>query len=243
MASGYREDVAYIHDVGFGHFARNAAPELLKILRQQGLVRGLVVDLGCGNGIWARELCDAGYEVLGVDQSEAMLAIARKRVPDAEFHCGSFVTAKLPPCIAVTAVGECFNYVFDRRNTAPRLLGLFRRVHNALVSGGLFIFDVAGPGRIPGAGTQRRWWEGEDWAVLVETEKDRRRSILTRRITSYRRIGTLYRRDEEVHRQRLYAPSELARQLRGCGFRVRTLRGYGKLGFPPGLYGFLTRKP
>src|SRR5437879_2542668 len=213
------------------------------MLRQRGLVRGLVVDLGCGSGIWAHELSGAGYDVLGVDQSAAMLAIACKRVPNGEFRHGSFLTVKLPPCVAVTAVGECFNYVFDRRNTTRRLLELFRRVHDALVPGGLFIFDVAGPGRIPGPGIQRKWWEGPEWAVLVAAEEDRRRRILTRRITSFRKIGTLYRRDEEVHRQRLYLPSQMARQLRGCGFRVRTLRGYGEMRFPPGNFGFLARKP
>src|SRR5581483_11770225 len=86
MTDGYREDVAYIHDVGFGHYAKDAAPGLLEMLRQRGLVRGLVVDLGCGSGIWARALGDAGYEVLGVDQSEALLAIARKRAPNAAFR-------------------------------------------------------------------------------------------------------------------------------------------------------------
>ena len=241
--SGYREDLAYIHDVGFETLAKNAAPALLEMLRQGGIVHGRVVDLGCGSGIWARALCDAGYDVLGVDQSAAMLAIACKRVPNGEFRRGSFLTVKLQPCVAVTAVGECFNYVFDRRNTTGRLLGFFRRVHDALVPGGLFVFDVAEPGRIPGPGIQRKWWEGEDWAVLVAAEEDRQRKTLTRRITSFRKIGTLYRRDDEVHRQRLYAPAELARPLRDCGFRVRTLRGYGEMRFPRGHFGFLARKP
>ena len=79
MVSGYGEDLAYIHDVGFGHFAKTATPGLLEMLRQTGGSRGLVVDLGCGSGVWARALCDAGYDVLGVDQSPAMIAIARNR--------------------------------------------------------------------------------------------------------------------------------------------------------------------
>ena len=33
-AKGYRQDLAYIHDVGFGDFAKNAAPGLLVMLRQ-----------------------------------------------------------------------------------------------------------------------------------------------------------------------------------------------------------------
>jgi SAM-dependent methyltransferase len=240
---GYGEDLAYVHDVGFGHFANNAAPALLGMLRQRGILRGLVVDLGCGSGILARRLCDAGYDVLGVDQSAAMTAIARKQAPDAQFRQGSLLTVKLPPCIAVTAVGECFNYLFDRRNTMRSLVGIFSRVHDALLRGGLFVFDVAGPGRVIGPGKQRIYREGEDWTVLVETEEDRQRMLLTRRITCFRKVGKLYRRSEEVHRLRLYTRSELAQQLRSCGFRVSTLRGYGPMRFPPGLFGFVARKP
>jgi SAM-dependent methyltransferase len=243
MMRGYREDLAYIHDVGYGHFARRAAPGLLEMLRQTGAVSGLVVDLGCGSGIWARELCDAGYDVLGVDQSAAMIAMACNRVPEGTFRQGSFLTAKFPPCVAVTAVGECFNYLFDRRNSRRKLLGLFCRVYNALHSGGIFIFDVAGPGRGAKLGSQRHHREGKDWAVFVATEEDRQRMLLTRSITSFRKIGNLYRRDEEVHRLRLYRPTELANSLRDCGFRVRTLRGYGPMCFPPGLHGFRARRP
>ena len=73
----YRNDLAYIHDAGFGQIARAAAPVLLDALRRQGTVRGLVVDLGCGSGILARDVVDAGYEVLGIDISQAMIALAR----------------------------------------------------------------------------------------------------------------------------------------------------------------------
>jgi SAM-dependent methyltransferase len=260
-AKGYREDLAYIHDVGFGHFANNAAPGLLEMLRQgsirrdQGSIsapagergssvpKNLIIDLGCGSGILARKLSDAGYRVLGVDQSEAMLDIARNRVPTEEFHRGSLLTAKLPRCAGVTAIGEAFSYLFDRRMLEAALPGLFRRIYDALVPGGLLIFDVVGPGRVPGPGPLRKYWEGEDWTALVETEEDRQRMILTRRITSFRRVGKLYRRTVEVHRLRLSTRLELAKQLRDCGFRVRSLRGYGQMRFPPGLFGFLARKP
>lgn len=253
MVKGYREDLAYIHDAGFGHFAKNAAPCLLEMLRHSRALQSeragssaptnLVVDLGCGSGIWARELSDAGYRVLGVDQSKAMLAIARKRAPDGQFRMSSFLTAALPACMAATAIGEVFNYLFDSRNTRGSLPGLFRRIYDALVPGGLLIFDVAGPGRIPRPATQRRYWEGKDWATLVEAREDRPQMLLTRRITSFRKIGKLYRRDEEVHQLRLYTHSELAVVLRDCGFRARCLRGYGKMRYPPGVFGFLARKP
>jgi 2-polyprenyl-3-methyl-5-hydroxy-6-metoxy-1,4-benzoquinol methylase len=65
----YEADLAYIHDTGFGEFARNSAPYLLNLFRRNGITEGRVVDLGCGSGIWARELTDSGYQVVGVDLS------------------------------------------------------------------------------------------------------------------------------------------------------------------------------
>jgi len=66
ILAGYQEDLAYIHDVGFGAFSSESAPGLLEILHQKGINKGLVVDLGCGSGIWAKALTQAGYDVLGV---------------------------------------------------------------------------------------------------------------------------------------------------------------------------------
>ena len=110
-------------------------------------------------------------------------------------------------------------------------------------SGAWATADVAGPGRVPGTGPRRGYAEGDGWAVLFEAEEDRRRGRLTRRITTYRRVGELYRRDHEVHRLRLLSGAELAGELRGLGFRVRTLRGYGATRFAPGHVGFLAVRP
>src|SRR6516165_376478 len=116
-ADAYQDDLAHIHDTGFGGFARGSAPGLLSLLRQNGIREGVVVDLGCGSGIWARALADSGYEVVGVDISPAMIALARQRVPEATFHVQSFVEFPIPGCRAVTALGEVFNYLFDPRNS------------------------------------------------------------------------------------------------------------------------------
>jgi SAM-dependent methyltransferase len=163
-------------------------------------------------------------------------------VPAARFRVGSFLTAELPPCRAVAAVGEIFNYLFDPGNTRPALPRLFRRIYEALLPGGLLVFDVAGPGRVPG-GRVRNYVEGDGWAILYSAEEDRKQGRLTRQITSFRRVGELYRRDEEVHRLRLYTRSEIAGQLRKVGFRVRPLAHYGPWRFGPGHAGFLARKP
>jgi SAM-dependent methyltransferase len=222
----YGTDLAYIHDVGFSSFATAAAPGVLAILRQHAIHRGLVIDLGCGSGIWARILNDAGYDVLGIDYSAAMIALARTKVPRATFRHGSYLTVPLPPCDAVTSIGECLNYLFDR-NPATQLDRLFVRVHAALRPGGIFAFDVLEPGQMPVGHVRKSHRTADDWTVLVEVEEDPDQSVLTRRITNFRRIGKLYRRSEEVHRLRLYQGRDLAESLRRAGFRVRLRRGYG----------------
>lgn len=243
MIGGYQEDLAYIHDIGFGGFALQSAPGLLGILRRCGVAQGLVVDLGCGSGLWAAELTRAGYTVFGVDVSAAMLKIARQRVPEARFRRGSFLEVDLPRCEAITAIGECFNYPFDAANSREALVQFFDRAYRALRPGGVFVFDVAEPGRGGGQGPRQKNCQGEGWALLLETEEDVHEATLTRRITTFRRVGRQYRRAEEVHRLHLYRGTEMVTALRRLGFRSRLLRGYGMFRFPSGLVGIVARKP
>ncbi|HEY5311495.1 MAG TPA: class I SAM-dependent methyltransferase [Pirellulales bacterium] len=237
----YDVDLAYVHDTGFGDFARNAAPSLLRTIAQCGSTSTLVVDLGCGSGIWARCLADAGHRVTGVDISAAMLAIARRRVPEGTFLLGSFVDFPVPACRAVTALGEVFSYRFDEHNSLSALRQVFRNVFDALVPGGVLIFDVVVPGRH--AGLKQAFREGEDWACLVEYLHDEPNQQLTRRIVTFRRLGDAYRRHEETHRQQLYQSAEVAEALRSIGFLVEIVAGYGERTFPAGVAGFMAMKP
>jgi SAM-dependent methyltransferase len=238
----YREDLAYVHDVAFTDFIEDAIPGLLKILHRNRVSRGLVLDLGCGSGVWVRELTRAGYEALGIDISDAMLRLARQRAPKARFVKGSFFQVKLPPCAAVTAIGECVNYLFDPRNSGKELARFFRRVYSALQPGGVFVFDVAEPGRGGPGRTNLKTWQGRDWALLLQTEEDRKRSVLTRRMTIFRRVGKHYRHSEEVHRVRLYPRAQVTRALERAGFSVSVLRRYGRHPLATGHSAFVARK-
>jgi SAM-dependent methyltransferase len=240
--SPYREDLAHVHDAGFGFTARGASAALLRALARAGAREGLVIDLGCGSGLLSREVASAGFDVLGIDLSEGMLELARTRVPEGTFRKGSVLTAELPLCVAVAAIGEVFNYLFDPANRKSALRAVLRRIYGALAPGGVLVFDVAGPERFVPARAQLHR-EGDGWAVLVDVEIDARHEVLTRRITTFRKAGDLYRRDEEIHRLRLYAPAEIEELLQGAGFRVRRLRRYGDYRLPRGLTGFLARKP
>jgi len=240
--TAYNEDLAYVHDAGHRDFSEEASKMLLPTLRAYGFRQGRVIDLGCGPGHWARRLATKGYEVLGIDISPSMIALARSRVPDAEFRVESLWDAELPECSAVTAIGECLNYIFDKSLDLRALRRMFQRIHAALKPGGLFVFDLAGPGRIKGNRTVSCRL-GDNWVVLVTHENNARRRCLTRHITVFRKIGRAYRRTDETHVLHLYPPEEVKAQLRRAGFHVQLLRGYGTKPFPPGLTGFLAQKP
>jgi SAM-dependent methyltransferase len=243
METWYKEDLAYIHDVGFRDYALKSAPGILAILVQHQIREALVVDLGCGSGLLAQELVKADYHVFGVDSSESMIAIARTRVPEAEFLVESLFNVDIPACHAVTSIGECLNYLFDKKSDRASLTQLFYRIYSALKPGGVFIFDIVEPGQVAPGIPSQGFTEGEDWVVLVEKLEDREQEILTRRIITFRKVGECYRRDEEVHRQQLYQATDIAEQLRQVGFEVQTMRSYGEYILPKSRVAFIARKP
>src|SRR4051794_23823051 len=216
----YGPDLAHVHDDGFGGFARDAAPGLLRLLARAGVRDGLVIDLGCGSGIWAEILLGAGYEGLGVDASADLPALARRRAPAARFVHGSLDDVALPAgAAAVTALGEVLSY-------GPRatLEPVFARVATALRPGGVFAFDVVGPGREPRP--RRGWTEGDDWVVCVDAREEGR--AVSRRIVTFRRAGTTWRRSEETHVQRTFAREEVLAALAAAGLEGRARRPAGR---------------
>jgi hypothetical protein len=154
---------------------------------------------------------------------------------------GSLLRERIPKCAAVTALGECVNYAFDAGNNDAALKRLFRRVHDALQPGGLFIFDAAEPG-VASAAPGRRWMDGKDWAILLEITEQPRARTAQRRMTIFRRVNRVYRRSEEVHPLRLYRRETIARLLKQAGFQVEVVEAYGKVPFRKALAGYVCRK-
>jgi len=106
-------------------------------------VHGLL-DLGCGTGRHAVELASRGYEIVGVDLSEAMLERARRRAT-AEGAAG---TTFLQGDIATIELDRSFDAVlsmfavvgYQLSDAAVR--ATFANVRRHLEPGGVFVFDV-----------------------------------------------------------------------------------------------------
>ncbi len=88
---------SYDEEAGGGLFAMDE-PVVAGYL--DGREPGVALDAACGTGRFAEFLARRGHKVIGVDSSPDMLAYARQRVPDGEFHLGELERLPLPDASA-----------------------------------------------------------------------------------------------------------------------------------------------
>lgn len=241
----YGPDLAAIHAASFTQLAEAGAETLLRALIRWKVPGGPVVELACGSGDSGERLTRAGWSVTGYDLSAAMIALARKRAPLAEFHVGDLLVQPLPNHLAaITLLGEALNYPDrDALTAAGGLEGLFRRWYEALAPGGLLLFDVAGPGRGGPGGTYISAREGDGWAVIATTTESLDHRSLARAATIFTAEGARFRRTQELHTLQLYGPDAVLTALDAAGFNAEVLPGYEAHPLPAGWYAYLARKP
>ena len=72
-------DFAYVYDTLMGDVDYKARTEyILNLFEKCGKTPTLLLDLACGTGGFSNEFAKKGVEVIGVDKSEEMLAVARE---------------------------------------------------------------------------------------------------------------------------------------------------------------------
>ncbi len=235
----YGEDLSWLHHVGFGDFAAEAAPEVLRMLRTGGIVTGRIVELGCGSGILLRQLLEAGFDVVGVDASPAMIHLAATAAPAARVIAGRAGKIEIPACSAVVAQGEVFNYQQD--GVIGNLAEILDRIAVALQPRGLLLFDALVD--LPETPWSDRYWTaGEDWTVLVAVEGNPDHTAVNREVLMFRREGDLWRKSEETHRLQVFSVGEIESALHHLGFSWQMFRGWGGVDLPPGRRMFLARR-
>lgn len=126
-----------------GFFRREET--LLTLLTRDLTPGGLVLDAGCGTGRpFAEALVRMGHRVLGVDQSERLLALARQRLPEQRW-----VLAPLEefPFDEPVDAALCWDALFHiPRQRHETLLG---RMASALRPGGRMLLTVGGSAHAP----------------------------------------------------------------------------------------------
>lgn len=126
----------------------------------------LVLELGCGTGNITRKLAELGFDMIGIDLSEDMLAVAMQKESESAFLCDVRAVDDSTECDedravsrplylcqdmrsfelygtvdAVVSCLDCTNYLIEDGD----LEQCFSLVHNYLNPEGIFIFDVNSP--------------------------------------------------------------------------------------------------
>lgn len=216
----FTADVDYVRWADYleKHFARSAIP-----------VR-TVLDLACGTGSLTCELARRGYEMIGVDLSQEMLAQAAEKCRGVGEIEPIFLHQAMERLDLYGTIDACVccldsvNYV-----TRPKALArAFQRVHTFLMPGGVFVFDINTPEKLRGLDGQMFLDENEDAYCVWRADYSPRRRVCTYGMDIFQREeGDLWQRWEEIHEEYAYEPAELEEFLRQAGFSH--IKQYGEL--------------
>lgn len=117
-------------------------------LEQNGIRDGIVVDLGCGTGELTLMLTQAGYDMIGVDQSEEMLAVLREKADELEIserllllrqdilHLDLYGTIR-----AAISTFDTYNHIGPRENFEKAI----EKAAFFMEKDGVFLFDLNTP--------------------------------------------------------------------------------------------------
>jgi len=179
---------------------------IIGILKEYGIVDGIILDLGCGTGSLTRVFASRGYDMIGVDNAEDMLSIAIERevteqqnilylLQDMrEFEL--YGTAR-----AVISICDCINYITE----PEELLAVFRLVNTYLDPKGIFIFDLNTIYKYQEVMGDTTIAENrEEGSFIWENFYDEDEKINEYDLSIFIPEGDLYRKYEEVHFQRAY---------------------------------------
>lgn len=128
-------------------------------IRRASEGRRRLLDLGCGPGVYARRFHALGYAVSGVDISASSIAYAKEAAAAAgeaiEYRAADYLR---DPLGGPYELATCIYCDVGALTPAERD-ALLARVRGALSEGGLFFFDVFGPG------LSARKREGRSWSA------------------------------------------------------------------------------
>lgn len=196
-------------------------------LRRYGIGEAkAILDLGCGTGGHALPLARRGYRLTGLDQSPAMIEIARKKALDENLDIQWSVGD-----VRSTKFGQVFDAallmfaVLGYQTTNQDVLATLRNVRRHLRDGGVLVFDVwyGVPvlGERPGDRLKVVQRGGNEIVRAVSSVLDVQRNIVDVRIRTWEFENSVLRgKSDETHAMRFFFPVELAQLLNDAGFGI-----------------------
>lgn len=73
----------FMNNIPYEKWCENVCHILAEYGRNGGIKSGIIAELGCGTGVMTRLMSKAGFDMIGIDNSEDMLAIAREENEEA----------------------------------------------------------------------------------------------------------------------------------------------------------------
>lgn len=202
-------DFAYIYDylTDDVEYAKRAE-YVEKLIRRHGIENSeLLCDLGCGTGSICEILSRRGFDVIGVDNSDAMLSVAAEKNNDGkilylnqdmtEFEL--FGTVDVFTCLL-----DSINYITNEE----LLKNMFALVNNYLNPEGIFIFDINSRYKFEEILADNTYVYEKDkifytWENYYEDE------ILDFYLNFFVKDGKTYRRMSEHHVQKYYSVDKI----------------------------------
>ena len=202
---------------------RKWADYIIETLKQEQIEDGLVLELGCGTGTVTEMLADAGYDMIGIDNSEEMLAEAmEKRAEsghDILYLLQDMQDFELYGTVrAVISVCDSMNYLTDEED----LEYVFALVNNYLDPGGLFIFDMNTVHKYRDViGDTTIAEDREDGSFIWENSYDVENGLNVYELALFLpREDGLYEKCEEEHVQRAYPLDVIKGMIEKAGMEL-----------------------
>ncbi len=190
-----------------------------------------IVDVGCGTGNITLPLAARGFALTGLDISDEMLSLAAKKAERQGLSVrfiGSDMRAFSLGTTADAAISsfDCVNYLLAVND----IESAFYHIRKSLPAGALFIFDVSTPYKYKEILDGNSFvYENDDCFMTWENYLNEKSGICDFYLTFFIREGKLYRREDEVQRQRMYSLRTLRRIAQKAGFEI--VGEYGDIDF------------
>ncbi len=201
------------------------ADYLAGLLKKYGAAGGLAAELGCGTGRMTRALAARGYDMIGIDNSADMLAIAMEQSSEGILYLQQDMRdfELYGTVAAVVSVCDSLNYVTEEED----LLQVFRLVNNYLDPGGLFIFDLNTVYKYRELLGERVFAESrEDCAFIWDNYYDEEEGINEYDLTIFvREEGEHFARFCETHYQKAWTQESICRLLTQAGLELIAIYG------------------
>ncbi|MFA9493370.1 class I SAM-dependent methyltransferase [Streptococcus sp. E17BB] len=166
-----------------------------------------LLELACGTGIQSVRFAQAGFEVTGLDLSEEMLAVAKRRAASAkvavDFVAGNMLDLSgVGRFDLVTCYSDSLCYLADEVEMGD----VFAQVYEHLNDGGTFIFDVHSTYQtdevFPGYSHHEN---AEDFAMVWDTYEDEAPHSVVHELTFFiKDEDGRFTRYDEIHEERTY---------------------------------------